>query len=111
MSNSFPTIAYNSAPAQAPWSDTPPGGGGFDPIDAARTAYCAAQEQVWRREAVEAAAWATYHSVGEGWALVHNPAMYPTWQAADTALVQAKATLLVAETAYKTAVLARSEGR
>jgi hypothetical protein len=33
MTNSI--VAYNSVPAQVPWSDTPPGGGGFDPIDAA----------------------------------------------------------------------------
>jgi hypothetical protein len=37
MSNSSLTIAQQDTPAQAPWSDTPPGGGGFEAVDAALT--------------------------------------------------------------------------
>jgi hypothetical protein len=85
------------------WSFIPPSS---DPIDAARAAYCRAQETVWRLDKTEGAAWAAYSNV-EG----TFTDLFPAWQAAHTALTQAEATLLSAQVAYKTAVQAESEGR
>jgi hypothetical protein len=72
----------------------------------ARAAFCQSQEDVWKLEAAEHAAWRNYLDSGQA------PEAHSAFRRADWALQLAQDTLNQARAAYRAAVLAaESEGR